>query len=73
MIYTGSVSLQYLPVSLFTVFKNLTIILIATGERKMFKSEITPLMWLSFGMIVQQRASPVGEAEILIFMVGWCR
>lgn len=52
MIYTGSLGLQYLPVSLFTVFKNLTIIGVALGERKLFQSRITPLMWLSFGLIV---------------------
>lgn len=52
MIYTGSLGLQYLPVSLFTVFKNLTIIGVALGERHMFSTRITPLMWLSFGLIV---------------------
>ena len=52
MIYTGSLGLQFLPVSLFTVFKNLTIIGVALGERQLFKSRITPLMWLSFAMIV---------------------
>lgn len=52
MIYTGSLGLQHLPVSLFTVFKNLTIIGVALGERHLFQSRITPLMWLSFGMIV---------------------
>lgn len=52
MIYTGSLGLQYLPVSLFTVFKNLTIIGVALGERQLFQSKITPLMWVSFGLIV---------------------
>lgn len=52
MIYTGSLGLQHLPVSLFTVFKNLTIIGVALGERQLFQSKITPLMWLSFALIV---------------------
>lgn len=52
MIYTGSLGLQFLPVSLFTVFKNITIIGVALGERQLFKSKITPLMWTSFLMIV---------------------
>ncbi|KAG9065826.1 GDP-mannose transporter into the lumen of the Golgi [Linnemannia hyalina] len=32
MVYTGSKSLQYLSIPLYTIFKNLTIILIAYGE-----------------------------------------
>lgn len=52
MIYTGSKTLQYLTVAMFTVFKNLTIILVALGEDWLFKSRITGLMWLSFGLMV---------------------
>lgn len=52
MIYTGSLGLQFLPVSLFTVFKNITIIGVALGERQLFGSKITPMMWLSFFLIV---------------------
>lgn len=33
MIYTGSKAIQYLPIPVFTIFKNLTIILIAYLER----------------------------------------
>lgn len=52
MIYTGSKTLQYLTVAMFTVFKNLTIIIIALGEERLFKSKITGLMWVSFGLMV---------------------
>lgn len=51
MIYTGSKTLQYLTVAMFTVFKNLTIIIVALGEQKLFASQITGLMWLSFGLM----------------------
>ncbi|KAF8924527.1 GDP-mannose transporter into the lumen of the Golgi [Dissophora ornata] len=47
MIYTGSKSI---PV--YTIFKNLTIILIAYGEVLWFGSEVTPVMLLSFAFMV---------------------
>ncbi|KAF9358281.1 GDP-mannose transporter into the lumen of the Golgi [Mortierella sp. NVP85] len=47
MIYTGSKSI---PV--YTIFKNLTIILIAYGEVLWFGSKVTPLMLLSFAIMV---------------------
>lgn len=52
MIYTGSKTLQYLSVAMFTVFKNLTIIIVALGEQTFFASKITGLMWLSFVLMV---------------------
>ena len=52
MIYTGSKSLQYLTVAMFTVFKNITIIIVALGEERIFGSRITGLMWISFGLMV---------------------
>ncbi len=65
MIYTGSLGLQFLPVSLFTVFKNLTIIGVALGERQLFKTKITPLMWTSFSMIVS--SSLIGAYHDITF------
>ncbi|KAF9193832.1 GDP-mannose transporter into the lumen of the Golgi [Haplosporangium sp. Z 767] len=47
MIYTGSKSI---PV--YTIFKNLTIILIAYGEVLWFGSKVTPMMLLSFAFMV---------------------
>ncbi|KAF9167398.1 GDP-mannose transporter [Actinomortierella ambigua] len=52
MIYTGSKSLQYLSIPVYTIFKNLTIILIAYGEVLWFGSKVTPVMLLSFGLMV---------------------
>ena len=52
VIYSGSKSLQYLPVSVYTIFKNLTIILIAYGETIWFGTQITPLTLVSFGIMV---------------------
>ncbi|KAF9109865.1 GDP-mannose transporter into the lumen of the Golgi [Mortierella sp. AM989] len=52
MIYTGSKSLQFLSIPVYTIFKNLTIILIAYGEVLWFGSKVTPLMLLSFSFMV---------------------
>lgn len=53
MIYTGSKALQYLSVPVFTIFKNLTIILIAYLERILLKgSPITNLIFTAFSMMV---------------------
>ncbi|KAG1469906.1 hypothetical protein G6F56_002986 [Rhizopus delemar] len=48
MIYTGSKALQYLPIPVYTIFKNLTIILIAYGEVLWFGGSVTSLMMVSF-------------------------
>lgn len=52
MIYTGTKSLQYLSVPVYTIFKNLTIIVIAYGEVLWFGGSVTPLSLLSFGLMV---------------------
>ncbi|KAG0370519.1 GDP-mannose transporter into the lumen of the Golgi [Gamsiella multidivaricata] len=52
MIYTGSKSLQFLSIPVYTIFKNLTIIFIAYGEVLWFGSKVTPLMLLSFAFMV---------------------
>ncbi|KAG0305827.1 GDP-mannose transporter into the lumen of the Golgi [Dissophora globulifera] len=52
MIYTGSKSLQFLSIPVYTIFKNLTIILIAYGEVLWFGSKVTPLMLLSFAFML---------------------
>lgn len=65
MIYTGSKTLQYLSVAMFTVFKNLTIIIVALGEERLFASRITRWMWLSFVLMVA--GSVVGGFNDLSF------
>ncbi|OTB08473.1 hypothetical protein M426DRAFT_7787 [Hypoxylon sp. CI-4A] len=52
MIYTGTKSLQYLSVPVYTIFKNLTTIVIAYGEVLWFGGSVTPLALLSFGLMV---------------------
>ncbi|GAA5980790.1 hypothetical protein JCM10908_003869 [Rhodotorula pacifica] len=52
VIYTGSKSLQYLSVPVYTIFKNLTIILIAYGEVLWFGGSVTPLTLVSFALMV---------------------
>jgi len=52
VIYTGSKSLQFLSIPVFTIFKNLTIILIAYGEVLWFGGKVTRLTLVSFGLMV---------------------
>ncbi|KZF25872.1 GDP-mannose transporter [Xylona heveae TC161] len=52
MIYTSTKSLQFLSVPVYTIFKNLTIIVIAYGEVLWFGGSLTPLLLLSFGFMV---------------------
>lgn len=52
MIYTSLKALQFLSVPVYTIFKNLTIIVIAYGEVLWFGGSVTPLALLSFGLMV---------------------
>ncbi|KAJ5605616.1 GDP-mannose transporter [Penicillium lagena] len=52
MIYTSTRSLQFLSVPVYTIFKNLTIVVIAYGEVLWFGGNVTPLLLLSFGFMV---------------------
>lgn len=52
MIYTSSKALQYLAVPIYTIFKNLTIILIAYGEVLFFGGKVTPMELSSFLLMV---------------------
>lgn len=52
MIYTSSKALQYLAVPIYTIFKNLTIILIAYGEVLFFGGSITSMELSSFLLMV---------------------
>ncbi|KAG1646992.1 hypothetical protein G6F44_000294 [Rhizopus delemar] len=52
MIYTGSKALQFLRIPIYTIFKNLTIILIAYGEVLWFGGSVTRLMLVSFSLMV---------------------
>ncbi|KAL7422741.1 GDP-mannose transporter into the lumen of the Golgi [Cryptotrichosporon argae] len=52
VIYTGSKSLQFLSIPVYTIFKNLTIILIAYGEVIWFGGAVTGLTLASFFLMV---------------------
>ncbi|KII85805.1 hypothetical protein PLICRDRAFT_165248 [Plicaturopsis crispa FD-325 SS-3] len=52
VIYTGSKSLQFLSIPVYTIFKNLTIILIAYGEVIWFGGRVTGLTLVSFVFMV---------------------
>ncbi|ORY40657.1 UDP-galactose transporter [Rhizoclosmatium globosum] len=53
MILTGAKTLRYMSIPLFTIYKNVTIILIAVGERLWFNGHpITKLIAISFGLVV---------------------
>ncbi|EPY50302.1 GDP-mannose transporter Vrg4 [Schizosaccharomyces cryophilus OY26] len=52
MIYTSSKALQYLSVPVYTIFKNLTIIVIAYGEVLWFGGHVSALTLFSFGLMV---------------------
>lgn len=52
MIYTASKAMQYLSIPVFTIFKNVTIILIAYGEVLWFGGSVTPMTLFSFSLIV---------------------
>lgn len=52
MIYTGTKALKFLSIPVYTIFKNLTIILIAYGEVLWFGGSVTPMTLFSFGLMV---------------------
>jgi GDP-mannose transporter len=52
MIYTGTWAIKYLSIPVYTIFKNLTIILIAYGEVLWFGGKVTRMALFSFGLIV---------------------
>lgn len=51
-IYTGGKALQFLSVPVFTIFKNLTIIVVAYGEVLLYGGRVAPMVLLSFGLMV---------------------
>lgn len=52
MIYTSTQALKFLSIPVYTIFKNLTIILIAYGEVLWFGGSVTPMALFSFGLMV---------------------
>lgn len=52
VIYTGSKAIQHLNIPVYTIFKNLTIILIAYGEVLWFGGRVTQIILASFLLMV---------------------
>lgn len=52
MIFTSTKALRYLSIPVYTIFKNLTIILIAYGEVLWFGGTVSSMALLSFGLMV---------------------
>src|ERR1700734_1365584 len=52
MIYTSIKALKFLSIPVYTIFKNLTIILIAYGEVLWFGGLVTSMALFSFGLMV---------------------
>lgn len=52
MLYTSTKALQFLSIPVYTIFKNLTIILIAYGEVLWFGGSVSSMALLSFGLMV---------------------
>lgn len=52
MLYTSTKALRYLSIPVYTIFKNLTIILIAYGEVLWFGGSVSSIALLSFGLMV---------------------
>jgi GDP-mannose transporter len=52
MIYTSTKALRFLSIPVYTIFKNLTIILIAYGEVLWFGGSVSSTALLSFGLMV---------------------
>jgi GDP-mannose transporter len=52
MIYTSTWAIKYLSIPVYTIFKNLAIILIAYGEVIWFGGTVTPMALGSFGLMV---------------------
>ncbi|KAF2668963.1 Golgi GDP-mannose transporter [Microthyrium microscopicum] len=74
MIYTSTWALKFLSIPVYTIFKNLTIPLIAYGEVLWFGGTVTPIALFSFGLMVfssivaawadiQHALSTMGEAH----------
>ena len=52
MIYTSTKALRYLSIPVYTIFKNLTTILIAYGEVLWFGGSVSSMALFSFGLMV---------------------
>ncbi|SNX82408.1 probable VRG4 - Golgi GDP-mannose transporter [Melanopsichium pennsylvanicum] len=70
VIWTGSKALQYLNISVYTIFKNLTIILIAYGEVMWFGGKVTRIVLSSFLLMVLSSVIAAWSDISNVFAIG---
>lgn len=70
VIWTGSKALQYLNISVYTIFKNLTIILIAYGEVMWFGGRVTRIVLCSFLFMVLSSVIAAWSDISNVFAIG---
>lgn len=70
VIWTGSKALQYLNISVYTIFKNLTIILIAYGEVMWFGGRVTRIVLSSFLLMVLSSLIAAWSDISTVFAIG---
>ncbi|KAM0672546.1 nucleotide sugar transporter [Ordospora colligata] len=71
MIFSGSKSLYYLPISIYTLFKNCSIVITALLEKRLFNRKISTLAYTSFMLMIG--SSYIGDSSeaILAIEYGW--
>ncbi|KAG5858522.1 hypothetical protein KMI_15g19660 [Encephalitozoon hellem] len=69
MIFSGSKSLYYLPISLYTLFKNSSIVVVALLEQYLFKKRIGGLSYISFILMII--SSYTGNSSDVILNIGY--
>ncbi|KDE08569.1 hypothetical protein, variant [Microbotryum lychnidis-dioicae p1A1 Lamole] len=67
LMYSGSKALQYLSIPVYVIFKNLTIILIAYGEKIWFGGAVTQLELLSFVFMILSSVIAAGPNIVAAF------
>lgn len=69
MIFTGTKTLQHLPISLFTLFKNGSIIVVSLIEFYLFSRRISSLEFISFVLMIL--SSYIGDISGHVATVGY--
>ncbi|ADM11150.1 nucleotide-sugar transporter [Encephalitozoon intestinalis ATCC 50506] len=69
MIFSGSKSLYYLPISLYTLFKNSSIVVVALLEQRLFKKKISALSYMSFVLMII--SSYTGNSSDVVLNIGY--
>ena len=71
MLFRNNKSIYYLPVTLFTLYKNISIILIALLELKFFNKRISILGYLSFILMILSSYPSNCNDPITLFGYSW--